>query len=117
MKTTDRKSDRINDTAARWYRVRPALRWTLALSVTVWLGVLSFAAARGLGSPESVEAAVRLLAQNASAILNLLAAAAVAAVVVEGVRTSSRMRKVRRKLRRSVRLTQRLILGPHAARA
>lgn len=117
MKTTDRTSDRINDTAARWYRVRPALRRTLALSVTAWVGVLAVSTARGLGSPEFVETAARLLTQNAGTMLNVLAAVAVAAVVVEGVRTTRRMRKVRRKLRRSVRLTQRLILGPRALRA
>ena len=114
MKTTDQTSDRITATPSpdtRWYRVRPALRWTLAVGVGAWLGLLGTGTMRGIGSPEFLTTA----APDASSALTVLAAASVAAVLVEGLRISGRLHKLRRKLGRSMRVTQRLVLGSRTA--
>ena len=116
MKTTDHTSARINITKApdtRWYRVRPALFWTLASSLAAWLGVIGYEAARGVRSGELLESSARFIGQNGSIALDVLAAAAVVAVVAEGVRTSHRLCNLRRKLMRSLRVTH----GSRTARA
>ena len=119
MKTTDQTSDRITTKppAPRWYRVRPALRWTLALSVTAWLGLLGADAMRSFARGDFLETAARLVAQDASAVLNVLALVSVAAVCVERARTTGGLRKMRRKLARSMRVTQRFHSGSRHARA
>ena len=122
MKTTDQTSDRITvpSPAPRWFRVRPALRWTLALSVAAWLGLVSESVVRFVASQEFLEATARVATQNASVVLDVLALASVAAVFVERARTTGGLRKVRRRLARSVRtlrLTQRLVPGSRTARA
>ena len=121
MKTTDQTSDRITTNTkspvARWYRVRPVLRWTLSLSVAAWVGLVAPGAVRGIGSQGMIEGAARIVAQQGSLVLNVLAAASVAAVIVKGARTPGEFRKLRRKLARSLRVTQRLIPGSRTARA
>ena len=122
MKTTDHTSDRITvpSPTPRWFRVRPALRWTLALSVAAWLGLVSESVVRFVASQEFLEATARVATQNASVVLDVLALASVAAVFVERARTTGGLRKVRRRLARSVRtlrLTQRLVPGSRTARA
>ncbi len=122
MKTTDQTSDRITvpSPTPRWFRVRPALRWTLALSVAAWLGLVSESVVRFVASQEFLEATARVATQNASVVLDVLALASVAAVFVERARTTGGLRKVRRRLARSVRtlrLTQRLVPGSRTARA
>ena len=100
MKTTDQASDRIivtNSPNTRWYRVRPALGWTLAGCAAAWLGLCGEVALRGFASLDLRETAARILALNASSVLNVLAAAAVAAVIVESARTSGGRRKRPRK--------------------
>ena len=120
MKTTDHTSAGINVTKspdARWYRVRPALLWTLALGATVWLGLACSAALRGLGSEEVLETGARLAAEYGSPVLNVLAVLSVASVIAQGVRTPDQYRELRRKLARSMRVTQRLQPGSRTARA
>ena len=119
MKTTDQTSDRITATQpldTRWYRVRPALRWTLAASIAAWLGVASEGVVRFVESQDFLETAPQLVAQNASPVLNVLALVSVAAVFVERARTTGGLRKVRRRLVRSMRVTQRLIHSSRTAR-
>ena len=119
MKTTDQTPDRITtkSPAPRWYRVRPALRWPLALSVAAWLGVISDGVVHLVGNQEFIETVARIAAQNTSAVLNVLAVTSVAAVFVERARTTGGLRKMRRRLVRSVRVTQRLIHSSRTARA
>ena len=119
MKTTDQTSARITTKPldTRWYRVRPALRWTLALSVTAWLGLISEGVMRLVGNQDFLETVARVAAQNASVVLDVLAVASVAAVCVERARTTGGLRKLRRRLVRSMRVTQRLMPGSRTARA
>ena len=119
MKTTDQTSERstVPSPAPRWSRVRPALRWTLAASVTAWLGVVGAVALPSLASGEFLESAEQQIAQDASPVLNVLALVSVAAVCVERARTTGGLRKARRKLVRSMRVTQRLIHSSRTARA
>ena len=116
MKTTDHTSARSSVTTAppaRWYRVRPALLWTLALGATVQAGLAGYALALGLGREEIMETASRLALHYGSPVLNALAVLSVAAVIVQDVRTSRRLPK----LVRSLRVTQRLVPGSRTARA
>ena len=117
MKTTGQTSDRITTNtkspAARWYRVRPVLRWTLSLSVAAWVGLVAPGVVRGFGSQNLLEAMARLVGQQGSLVLNVLAAASVAAVIVKGARSPGEMRKLRRRLVRSLRLMP----GSRTARA
>ena len=120
MKTTDNTSARNNLTKtppARWYRARPALLSMLALSVTAWVGLASYAVRPGLGREEVMETATRFAMQYGSPVLNVLAALSVAAVIVQGKRTPKQYRRLRRKLARSMRVTQRLMPGARPARA
>lgn len=108
MKTTDQTSDRITpitkSPVARWYRVRPVLRWMLSLSVAAWVALVAPGVVRGFGSQDLLEGAFRNVTQHGSLVLNVLAAASVAAVIVKGARTPGEFRKLRRKLVRSLRL-------------
>ena len=116
MKATDHTSPRCNLTTpppARWYRVRPALLWTLALGVTVQAGLAGYALALGLRREELMETATRLALQYGSPVLTVLAVLSVAAVIVQDVRTTRRLPK----LVRSLRITQRLQPGSRTARA
>ena len=119
MKTTDQTSARITakSPAPRWYRVRPALRWTLALSVAVWLGVIGEGVARLVGSGEFLDTVARVASQHGSAVLDVLAVVSVGAVFVERARTTGGLRKTRRRLMRSMGVTQRLIHSSRTARA
>ncbi len=120
MKTTDHTSARNNLTKtppARWYRVRPALRRTLALAVTVWAGVVSYAVLPTFGREGVMESATRFALQYGSPVLTVLAALSVAAVVVQGRRTPDQYRQLRRKVARSMRVTQRLLPGTRMAGA
>ena len=119
MKTTDPTSDRIigKSPAPRWSRVRPALRWVLALSVAAWLGLVSESVLRFIGSQEFLETATQFIAQHASAVLDVLAVVSVAAVGVERARTTGRLGKMRRRLVRSMRVPQRLVHSSRIARA
>ena len=113
MQTTDQPSDRITNTrtsATPWYRVRPALVAALAMSVSIWLGLIAYGAMRTIESGEFLEIAARLAAQHGGAAINLLAVVALGAVAIEGLRTSHRLRNVRRKLMCSLR-------APHGSRA
>ena len=115
MKTTDQTSARITtkSPAPRWYRVRPALGWTLALSVAAWLGVIGEGVAHLLGNQEFLDTVARVASQNASAVLNVLAVGSVAAVFVERARTTGGLSKMRRRLVRSMRVAH----GSRTARA
>lgn len=117
MKTTDQTSDRTTTITkspdVRWYRVRPIFRWTLLLSVAVWVALVAPGVVRSFGSPYLLEGAFRNVTQHGSLVLNILAAASIAAVIVKGARAPGELLKLRRKLVRSLRLAP----GSRTARA
>ena len=119
MKTTDQTSARstASTPAPHWSRVRPALRWTLVLSVAAWLGLISEDVLRLVRNQDFLENLARFATQDASAILTTLAAVSVAAVFVERARTTGSLRKLRQRLARSWRVTQRLGDSSRTARA
>ena len=108
---------------SKWYRVRPALGWGLALGLSALLALCIHPATRDIfaqqlpGLARWIEDHSAALLSRGPLALNALAFAAVTAVAVAGLRTSRRVRRLRRKMARTFRFTQRLLPGSRAARA
>ncbi len=108
----------------KWYRVRPAISWTFALGVAVWLGLLVQPETRDVVLAQHLPTLARWVELYQSALLkygplllNVLALLSVIVLLTAALRTLRLLRPLRLKIERSLRFTQRLQPGSSTARA